>query len=99
MVMKSLGSLFSVLFALSLAACGGARPVVLRTDPNEEKQTQMEVDTEQSADEAFICQHPELDEKTKQELRNGTVSRRQVMTTFSIQKSEKTNCEKARTNE
>ncbi len=46
----------------------------IRSDPNQEHQERLEQKTEQSNVEPFISDHPELDEETKKELREGTIT-------------------------
>jgi len=69
---------FPILLAiLAFAACVKfqAKPVRIISDPNQERQEQVGNQMEEANIEVFITDHPELDEETKKELRNGTITR------------------------
>jgi hypothetical protein len=64
--------------ALVLAACGPVRPIRVNSDPNQEALDRLHDQVERDDVEAFIAAHPELDARTKRELRDGTISRREA---------------------
>jgi hypothetical protein len=60
-----------------LVGCSGVRwrPAQIHSeDPNRAQQQRIEETTAQANAEAFIAEHPELDEQTKKDLRDGTIN-------------------------
>lgn len=62
-----------------IAGCVTARPVHINSDPNQAALDRLEEKNEQANIEAFIAEHPELREGTKEALRDGTLSRHEVL--------------------
>jgi hypothetical protein len=72
---------YSVLGFLSLSpACVTWKPVdIANSDPNLARQQTMDKRVETGNAQAFIVDHPELDENTKKELRDGTISTHEAL--------------------
>jgi hypothetical protein len=65
---------------MALAGCQvAAVPVRMDTDARRQQQEKTREEVAQGNIEAFIAGHPDLDEKTKYELRKGTVSVHEVL--------------------
>lgn len=50
-------------------------PVRVDSDPKQESRAKTQDKVEADAIEAFITEHPDMDEQMKQDLRDGTISR------------------------
>jgi hypothetical protein len=72
-------NLVLIALVLPLTACVAIKPVKIHSDPNQERLERTEEKVERDNIEAFIAEHPELDAKTKKELREGTVSRSEAL--------------------
>lgn len=64
-------------FSLLLTACLPIQPKAVRvdSDPNVQESERLHDKIEASDIDIFIGDHPDLDEKTKKDLRDGTISR------------------------
>jgi hypothetical protein len=71
-----ISSLFAPFLVATLVGCGAmwGPDRIHSNDPNQAKQEQSEEKINKSNNEDFIVAHPELDEKTKKELRDGTLN-------------------------
>lgn len=58
-----------------LPACNNPRPIRINSDPNQEAMDRMHDKMEEDDIELFIRKHADLDDQTKRELRDGTISR------------------------
>jgi hypothetical protein len=63
----------------ALAGCVTFKAPSMSSDPNEEFRQRQEEKTEQANIDAFIIDHPELDEKMKKELRDGTMTPKEAL--------------------
>ena len=66
----------SFLAVLSLSGCitFSPKPVHINSDPNQEALERLEEKNAEDNLSAFIIDHPELDDRTKKDLRDGTIS-------------------------
>ena len=69
----------AALAMLLAAGCVTARAVHISSDPNQDALDRLEEKNESANVEAFIAQHPELSEGTRKALRDGTLSRHEVL--------------------
>ena len=72
---------FPVLAVLALSGCitFSPKPVHINSDPNQESLERLEEKNAQDNLSAFIIDHPEFDDQTKKDLRDGTISRKDAI--------------------
>jgi hypothetical protein len=75
--MKTINLSLILMLSVLVTACR-IEPKAMRvdTDPNEQDRQALREKQEIESIEAFIVEHPELDEQMKKDLRNGTISRK-----------------------
>jgi hypothetical protein len=69
----------ALMLLLGLMGCVRINPINIDSDPNIEAQERREDKIDESNLEVFISEHPEFDDKTKQGLRDGTLTRREAL--------------------
>jgi len=70
---------FTVVSLLVTTACVRLHPIAIDSDPNQERLERLQEKTEQENIEVFIAEHPNLDDDTRRELREGTISRNEAL--------------------